>query len=162
MSAIHYIARPWQCHAATSVGYEVDGGFVQVAECSGFGRTAEDAVRAAAQIVAALNAAEAPDKDGWTTLDTHYASEVCGIRALPKPVTWTELHRFATHVADRVSSAMVAVEAARLRTALAMLLRHCPDDTDPEAAGWARHEIDEARDAYAAARATIAQPGGAS
>lgn len=56
MSAIHYIAREWQCHAATSVGYEVDGKFHHVAECSGFGRSAEEAERTATQIVVALNA----------------------------------------------------------------------------------------------------------
>lgn len=57
MSAINYIAREWQCHAATSVGYyEADGKFVQVAECSGFGRTGVEAERSAAQIVTALNA----------------------------------------------------------------------------------------------------------
>ena len=58
MSAPHYIARAWQCHAATSVGYQIDGHFYQVAECSGFGRSAEEAERTAAQIVAALNDSE--------------------------------------------------------------------------------------------------------
>ena len=52
----HYIAREWQCHAATSVGYEIDGHFHQVAECSGFGRSSEEAEQTAALIVAALNA----------------------------------------------------------------------------------------------------------
>jgi len=56
MSATHYIARAWWCHAATSVGYEIDGHFHHLAECSGFGRSAEEAERTAAQIVEALNA----------------------------------------------------------------------------------------------------------
>ena len=106
MTAPNYIARPWLSHAATSVGYEVDGKFVQVAECSGFGRSSEEAERTAAQIAAALNAAAVPD-DEWTALDTHYASEVAGIRALPRPVTWTELHRFAEAVAKRASVAAI-------------------------------------------------------
>lgn len=55
MSAIHYIARAWQCHAATSVGYEIDGMFQPIAECSGLGRLIEEAEQMAAQIVAALN-----------------------------------------------------------------------------------------------------------
>jgi sulfur carrier protein ThiS len=55
MTAPNYIARPWLSHAATSVGYEVDGKFVQVAECSGLGRLIEEAEQTAAQIVAALN-----------------------------------------------------------------------------------------------------------
>ena len=117
MSAINYIAREWQCHAATSVGhYDVDGKFVQVAECSGFGRSSEEAEQMAAQIAAALNSMVTPD-DEWTALDTHYASEVAGIRALPKSVTWTELHRFAEAVARRASSSIRA-ENARLRAVL--------------------------------------------
>ena len=111
MTAPNYIARPWLSHAATSVGYEVDGKFVQVAECSGFGRSSEDAERTAAQIAAALNAqtaaVETMREDPWTALDTHYASEVAGIRALPRPVTWTELHRFAEAVAKRASVAAI-------------------------------------------------------
>ena len=117
MSTPLYIAREWQCHAATSVGYyEVDGKFVQVAECSGFGRSSEEAEQMAAQIAAALNSMVTPD-DEWTAMDTHYASEAAGIRALPKPVTWTELHRFADAVAQRASSAIRA-ENARLRAIL--------------------------------------------
>jgi hypothetical protein len=116
MNAPHYIARPWQCHAATSVGYEADGKFMQVAECSGFGNTSEDAEQMAAQIAAALNSMVTLD-DEWTALDTHFASEVAGIRALPKPVTWTELHKFADAVAKRASSAIRA-ENARLRAIL--------------------------------------------
>ena len=114
MTAPNYIARAWQCLAATSVGYEVDRKFVQVAECSGFGRSSEEAERTAMQIVAALNAAA---DDEWTALDTHYASDVAGIRALPKSVTWTELHRFANAVAARASSAIRA-ENDRLRAVL--------------------------------------------
>lgn len=56
MSRVVYIARDWQCHAATSVGYEVAGQFVQVAECAGLGRSSQEAEQMAAQIVAALNA----------------------------------------------------------------------------------------------------------
>jgi hypothetical protein len=60
MSAIHYIARAWQSHAAATVGYEVDGLFYPIAECSGFGRSSEEAERTAAQIAAALNAYAEP------------------------------------------------------------------------------------------------------
>ena len=56
MSALHYIARAWQSHAAATVGYEVDGLVYPIAECSGFGRSSEEAERTAAQIAAALNA----------------------------------------------------------------------------------------------------------
>jgi len=55
MSAIHYIARPWLTRGATTVGYEVDGMFQPIAECSGLGRLIEEAERTAAQIAAALN-----------------------------------------------------------------------------------------------------------
>lgn len=53
--APRYFAREWVCHAATSVGYEVAGRFMQVAECSGFGHPLDEAVASAAQIVEALN-----------------------------------------------------------------------------------------------------------
>ena len=56
MSAIHYIARPWLTRGATTVGYEVDGMFQPIAECSGLGRLIEEAEQTAAQIVEALNA----------------------------------------------------------------------------------------------------------
>ena len=56
MSAIHYIARAWQSHAAATVGYEADGLFYPIAECAGFGRSSEEAEQTAALIVAALNA----------------------------------------------------------------------------------------------------------
>lgn len=114
MSALHYIARAWQSHAAATVGYEADGLFYPIAECAGFGRSSEEAERTAMQIAAALNTAA---DDEWTALDTHYASEVAGIRELPKPVTWTELHRFADAVAARASSA-IQTENARLRAVL--------------------------------------------
>jgi hypothetical protein len=55
MTTPKYIAREWTCYAETSVGYEVAGRFVQVAECSGFGHPPDEAVASAAQIVAALN-----------------------------------------------------------------------------------------------------------
>ena len=111
MSTPLYIAREWQFRAATSVGYYEAGRFRQIAECFGFGRSSEDAERTAVQIAAALNAqtaaVEPMREDLWTALDTHYASEVAGIRALPRPVTWTELHRFAEAVAKRASVAAI-------------------------------------------------------
>ena len=61
---ITYIAREWKCHAATSVGYEAAGQFHQVAECSGFGNTSEEAQAMAARIARALN--QAPDSPSCT------------------------------------------------------------------------------------------------
>ena len=55
MSAPIYIARPWLSHGATTVGYEVEGRFQPIAECSGLGHSSEEAERTAAQIVEALN-----------------------------------------------------------------------------------------------------------
>ncbi len=51
----HYFARAWACHAPTTVGYEMDGRFFPVAECSGHGYTSVQAEEMAASIVAALN-----------------------------------------------------------------------------------------------------------
>ena len=68
MSAIHYIAREWQSHAAATVGYEVDGLFYPIAECSGFGRSSEEAEQTAAQIVAALNGRACQTNAPRTTL----------------------------------------------------------------------------------------------
>lgn len=63
MSAIHYIARAWLTRGATTVGYEVDGMFQPIAECSGLGRLIEEAEQTAAQIVAALNDSECDRSD---------------------------------------------------------------------------------------------------
>lgn len=46
---------------------------------------------------------ESTEPSAWSALDTHEASEAAGIRALPKPITWTELHRFAEEVARRAT-----------------------------------------------------------
>jgi hypothetical protein len=50
-----WIVRAWECHAKTTVGRMVDGEFVPLAECSGFGDSSHDAEQSAAMIVAALS-----------------------------------------------------------------------------------------------------------
>ena len=74
----------------------------------------------------------------WTALDTHYASEAVGIRALPKPITWTELQRYSEEVASRATAALIA-ENARLR---GVLPAH-PNLKGLAAALRCQHQIDE-------------------
>lgn len=47
-----WIARPWVCHAPTTIGREVDGHFEAIAECSGLGRHSSEAEAFARQIAA--------------------------------------------------------------------------------------------------------------
>lgn len=49
-------SRAWSCHAKTTVGRIVNGTWQPVAECSSFGWSSDEAEKAAAVIVAALNA----------------------------------------------------------------------------------------------------------
>lgn len=73
----------------------------------------------------------------WTALDSHYASESAGIRALPRPVTWTELHRFGEEVA-RIVHARNAALLRELQAADRIISNALQIMTPEQKDEWAR------------------------
>ena len=77
----------------------------------------------------------------WAALDSHYASESAGIRALPRPVTWTELHRFGEEVA-RMVQARNAPILRELQAADRIISTALNLMTPEQKAEWARMNAD--------------------